>query len=101
MRVWNSRVISTQISSICVFCDDIKYRKKNYLNFSYDHLSMHFIFHHFLHYFSLLFCFQGTDSVSGKICIVPYSLLEKLVDNGRIRPEQVSESEVTLGYVTY
>ena len=31
---------------------------------------------------------KGTDSVSGKICIVPYSLLEKLVDNGRIRPEQ-------------
>ena len=31
---------------------------------------------------------KGTDAVSGKICIVPYSLLEKLVDNGRIRPEQ-------------
>jgi hypothetical protein len=33
---------------------------------------------------------QGNDAVSGKICIVPYSILEKLVDNGRIRPEQVS-----------
>jgi hypothetical protein len=32
---------------------------------------------------------QGNDAVSGKVCIVPYSILEKLVDNGRIRPEQV------------
>ena len=38
---------------------------------------------------SLINVIQGNDAVSGKICIVPYSILEKLVDNGRIRPEQV------------
>ena len=55
-------MISTQISSICVFCDDIKYRKNNYLNFSYDHLSMYtlsyttffIIFHHFFLVFRAL-----------------------------------------------
>ena len=35
-----------------------------------------------------LFAKKDTDSVSRIICIVPNSLLEKLVDNGRIRSEQ-------------
>ena len=45
-----------------------------------------------------IFIPQGTDAVSGKICIVPYSILEKMVDNGKLRPEQVTDRQATLHY---